>query len=214
MMNFSWLTKPRSRPARSGRDRRRADRMGTNALICDLGTVADISQTGMRLKCDRKPPVRLGQVFEAKLDSGMHRVPVCGQVKWIKRKGRKAYEIGVHFVNVKASLKAAIDSIGKYGFVDLDRAAQARQKKYAGSSSGNTTVRATATLPDYYSLLGVPQGASDEDIRHAFRSLAREYHPDVAATEEAAEKFVQITQAYEILRDPEARKTYDRRRAG
>ena len=215
MMIMSWLKKSRGVQRRSGQDRRRADRLGTNSLTCDLGAVVDISQTGMKLRSDRKPPMRVGQVFEAKLDSGTHRVPVSGQVVWVKRKGLKYYEMGVHFVNVKASLKAAIESIGMYGFVDLDRAAQAKQRKYGGSSSGaSPAVRATANLPDYYKILELGADAGDKEIQLAFRNLARKFHPDVAPGKEASRKFIEITQAYEVLRDPEAKKSYDRRRAG
>lgn len=214
-MVMSWFKKPGGKnQRRSGRERRRADRHSTNALACDLGRVVDISQTGMKLICQRKPPIRVGQIIEAKLDSGTHRVPISGQVVWVRRKGLKEFEVGVHFVNIKQSLKAAIESIGMFGFVDFEQAAQAKQKKYGGSNSGGQTIRATATLPDYYRILELDLDATDEDIRLAFRTLARRYHPDVAQSRDASEKFVQIQQAYEVLRDDDARKSYDRRRAG
>src|ERR1700756_5239644 len=63
---------------------------------------------------------------------------------------------------------------------------------------------------DYYETLGVPKTASEEDIRSAFRKLARKYHPDVAKDKKAAEeKFKEINEAYEVLSDPEKRKKYD-----
>ena len=63
---------------------------------------------------------------------------------------------------------------------------------------------------DYYKTLGVPREASQEDIRKAFRKLAREYHPDVAKDKKKAEeKFKEINEAYEVLGDPEKRKKYD-----
>jgi len=63
---------------------------------------------------------------------------------------------------------------------------------------------------DYYATLGVPRDASDEDIKKAFRKLARQYHPDVAKDKRVAEeKFKEINEAYGILSDPEKRRRYD-----
>ena len=63
---------------------------------------------------------------------------------------------------------------------------------------------------DYYAVLGVPREASAEDIKKAFRKLARQYHPDVAKDKKVAEeKFKEINEAHEVLSDPEKRRKYD-----
>ncbi|MCB2156026.1 DnaJ domain-containing protein [bacterium] len=62
---------------------------------------------------------------------------------------------------------------------------------------------------DYYETLGVGRDASAEDIRKAYRTLARKFHPDVNKDSGAEDKFKQINEAYEVLKDPEKRKRYD-----
>ncbi len=63
---------------------------------------------------------------------------------------------------------------------------------------------------DYYSTLGVSKQASADEIQKAYRKLARKYHPDVNRSAGAEDKFKEITESYEVLKDPEKRKTYDR----
>ena len=67
-----------------------------------------------------------------------------------------------------------------------------------------------ATRPDYYKTLGVDKKASAEEIKKAYRKLARKYHPDRNPDDkEAEERFKEISQAHDVLGDPEKRKQYD-----
>ena len=62
---------------------------------------------------------------------------------------------------------------------------------------------------DYYHIIGVKKDASEDDIKRAYRKLARKYHPDVSKEPGAEAKFKEVNEAYDVLKDPEKRKAYD-----
>ncbi|MGC1173516.1 DnaJ domain-containing protein [Polaromonas sp.] len=63
---------------------------------------------------------------------------------------------------------------------------------------------------DHYTVMGVARNATPDDIKHAYRRLARKYHPDVSEEKNAEAYFKAVAQAYEVLRSPEQRAAYDR----
>lgn len=66
---------------------------------------------------------------------------------------------------------------------------------------------------DFYEILGIEEDADEQDIKMAYRKLAKKYHPDVNKTDpKAKEKFIKIKEAYETLKDPKKREIYDYKR--
>ena len=163
-------------------DRRREERHATNLLSCQIGKVVDVSFSGMKLQGQGKPPVKVGQVVVTKLDAGSQRISVQAQILWIRRRGFKSYTLGVRFLNMKRGLKMAVESLARFGYVDLEAAAQKSRRKVADKpdvkrSSGDPgyaqkkvnesgeerpklTITATLDLPDYYTIIGVRVDAS------------------------------------------------------
>lgn len=64
-------------------------------------------------------------------------------------------------------------------------------------------------MADHYEVLGVDRNATQEEIKKAYRRLARELHPDVNPSAEASERFKLVTHAYDVLSDPDQRQQYD-----
>jgi len=78
-------------------------------------------------------------------------------------------------------------------------------------AGGTGTIGTMSTTDrDYYTLLGVGRGADEQEIKRAFRKAARRLHPDVSEEPEAEIRFREVTEAYEVLSNPETRELYDR----
>ena len=84
------------------------------------------------------------------------------------------------------------------------------EKKKSKESQEFRKMMQDSALPNYYGMLGVSEGATQEEIKAKFRQLAKEYHPDKTKDESSAEKFAEINKAYEVLSDEETRKEYDK----
>lgn len=225
-----------ARAKRSGVNPRRQERHLTEGLTCVSGDVLDLSVGGMRVRSADRPPVKAGGESAFTLRVGAKTLTVQGKVAWIKRASLLGgpFEYGVQFVGVSGAVAKVIGQIAMYGFVgsgsDAAGAAprqsawtpegQGRASNAAAAGGTNAAgagpqgperpkVVVTADLPCFYETLGVSFDATEQQIRTAFRQLAKKLHPDVCKEPDAAERFAFITRVYEVLSDEELRAKYD-----
>lgn len=196
--------------------------------MCSLGQVVDLSASGMRVRCPGQSPVYIGQPFWFGISAGDKYLRVQGEPIWIRRTGLfgNACEIGVRFVGVDSKTRAMIADLARYGFVP-DRTEPApshedaasyepdaipRDAEQASAGASNDPHNAASVeveVPDLYEMFELPRTASDDDIRAAYRRLARDLHPDSNPSADAAEQFAELTKAYQLLKDPGLRRRYD-----
>jgi len=193
--------------------RRRVERhKAEESITCDLGNVIDLSTAGLRVAGSGKPPLQTGQSGQIKLTIPEGVLAVHGRVVWSRRTGFRRFEMGIEFQNVKRSVTAALDSLARFGFLGFGDGSKASTGS-GGTSSNKPQVQVTMDLPDYYAILGVDSEASDSDLREAFRAQARKWHPDVTDDPNGEERFIQLNEAYDFLKDPVRRRVYDVKRA-
>lgn len=208
---------------------RRAARIGAEGLVCQLGEIQDLSETGMRIRSAGRPKIEAGSRLTLSVSSSLQRLSVRGQVVWVK-KGLLSGTIGIRFVDTPPALARALVELALHGFVDPsapcvgseteptgpDRVAgQDATGGHEGTSAGPDragAVRADVQMEDLYGALNVPPSATTEEIHVAYRALARQLHPDVNPSPDAAQRFAYVAKAYGVLRDPAQRLRYDERR--
>jgi hypothetical protein len=178
-------------------DKRRYPRFTTDLIACPLGDVVDVSSGGIRLRGRGKAPVCRGQIIPLTLRARDSEVTIKARAVHIRRVGLRVWEAGFAFVDIRPTLMSDIDRLGRTGEIPHWTHVPPRM------------IRAEASLPDYYGVLGVRQNAKWEDIRKAFHTRAKKYHPDANPDPDAAGKFVRVIEAYKVLKDPDKRKKYD-----
>lgn len=184
----------------SGAEKRRAPRFATNVISCMLGKVVDLSSAGMRITAPKVPPLGIGDMVRLELSSPRDTLVVVGRIVRLARNG-PVYDIGVEFQQVAPEVAAALESLARFGCI--------KGKRPAAEPGNIGGISASAQLADLYEILGVEREATLEEIHRAFRDLARKSHPDLNPSAEAQAKFIQLHKAYDVLRDPEKRRSYD-----
>ncbi|MBX3386490.1 MAG: DnaJ domain-containing protein [Phycisphaeraceae bacterium] len=190
---------------------RTAVRISTEGLSCQLGDILDLSESGMRIRTIGRPRLDRGSRFKFTVASSMQRLAVTGQVVWIRR-GLFKGMIGIRFVDAPPALCKALVELARHGFVDATCKVNSAASEHVadhGTEVGSARVRADVELEDLYGALGVLPSATTEEIHAAFRTLARQLHPDVNPSEDAAQRFAFVAKAYGVLKDPARRIRYD-----
>ena len=125
---------------------------------------------------------------------------------WIKRRGLRAHEVGLKFVGLSGPAQKAIGSLAAFGFIGKGADMEEDEPR---SSAPPPKKKPRKDVPDHYGALELAPGASEDEIRTAFRRLARKYHPDVSNSDDAQARFIVVQTAYHILIDPDQRREYD-----
>lgn len=161
----------------------------------------DLSGTGMRVGVKGRCPIKIGQVVPLKLKTPHGSIPVAARAVWRRRTGLLGgCQIGLHFDGIKPNQSVALATIARFGFI----APEGVQPASAGASASvepPSAVEATIVMAPYYECLGLAPQATPQDVKNAYRKLARQYHPDVAPGDENQKKFVELREAYDLLSD-------------
>lgn len=194
----------------SGSEAREALRFESAIITCPLGTILDLSATGMRLRPIPTLKFSKGQSLTVELHAPTDALVVEGEVVRLKRNGwfSGLAEVGIRFESADTPTRQQIENLVKFG---VSRTAVIDPSVMAAVASENRRqLVAALRLPDHYQTLGISRRASAAEIQNAFRTLARKYHPDMNTDEDAERKFCAINLANRVLSDPEQRAEYDR----
>lgn len=156
-----------------------------------LGSVVDLSPDGARIVTRTEPTVRAGHVFEIAIACDGERVFMLSRVAWTRKIDKDLWNIGLHFFDSDARARMDLEKL-------LDRCA-----------AGRELLSTSVEVEDLYAVLGVPRESSLDQIRTAYRNLARKFHPDHAPDEESSRRFARISKSYMVLRDESLRRRYD-----
>lgn len=205
--------------------RRRLPRHATDVVECALGKVIDLSGSGMQLSIKDRCSLKVGQTVPLKLMTPSGSVAVHAQVVWRRRTGLfRGAMLGLRFVGITPGQSVALATIARFGFLSQEgmqiasHSAAASAKRPTPPPAPNrgaaphvadtlASVEAGLVMAEYYDRLGLTPQATAEQIKEAYRRLARQVHPDVAPGPENQQKFVALREAYDLLTD-------HRRRAG
>lgn len=170
---------------------RTSKRYDTRLTDTVLGSVVDLSVEGARIVTRSEPTVRAGHVFEIAISCADMKVFVLSRVAWTRKVDKTLWNIGLHFFDADVQSKADLEKL-------LDHCA-----------GGRELLPTSVEIEDLYAVLGVTRTASLDEIRSAYRRLARQFHPDHAPDQESSRQFARVSKSYMVLRDESLRRRYD-----
>jgi len=209
---WTFQRSPGSSGYSHGVEARLQERFAAGHVRCPLGNVVDLSASGLRAQCERRPPLKPRQVLTLRLRTGQHQLELIGRVVRISRLTWRRYDIGIEFVDVTERLATVLKSLAQFGFLPRGKSSADTAGSGPGTSGPGTNgpgIQADFGVPNHYEALGLSREATVQDIRRAYRSLARQLHPDMNPAREARERFLQVKEAYETLSNAPARQEYD-----
>ncbi len=208
---MSWL--PRRQPLKP----RSASRNLIDGFMTQLGPLIDISATGMRLRLPKDQPLAPQSVLNFQVRNGGSMFSLRGIVVWCRAKRKSEYaECGVRFIDLSPEHRALVEHVARFGLMPrrdekVDSSARGASKQHEQHEQRNSArpTQVSVEVENLYAILRVPSNATPEQIRTAYRTLARQFHPDRCPTPEATQQFTLVSKAFSVLRDPELRARYD-----
>jgi hypothetical protein len=198
---WPWSKRPDSQPDNSGENRRRAERIQSAVLACDLGPIHDVSSSGVRIRLPRKPPLSAGQELQLELSAPTDGIGLRARVVRVQSLGGGRYDVAIEFVEISESNAKAVDSLARYGRRTPPGAFASEERR--------DKLVAALRLPDYYEILGLATTATIDEVHAAYRAMARKYHPDICHEDGAHQRFCLINDAHATLADAGRRAEYD-----
>lgn len=217
---------------------RSAERFKLDGATWDHGRVLNLSSMGACLIDERTmSPIIGGTCQTIRIGSGGQTLILPVEVRWTRHSASaNGRLIGVHFPRLSPAYAKAIETFARFGYVEpilcAERASDAcdpqigaesdasgsehkssqSKESRASSSQQSESKKTTAVIRptvDLYRILGLRPDASEQDIKASFRREAARWHPDTCTSPDAAERFMDVSKAYRVLRDQAARAQYD-----
>ncbi len=190
---------------------RTSQRFSTNSVEWEYGGVINMSTTGACI-VDKRTMTTLapGVTQTLRFCSEGRTLTLQAQVKWARRSSSaEGMLAGVVFTSVSAKQTIEIERFAGIRFSDAAKSAERTADSMNDEPETPVSHEPAGELVDLYRVLGIRPDASESDIRGAFRRNASRWHPDTCSSPEAAERFVEVSKAYKVLRDAQARGRYD-----